>query len=67
MTIKKCKEYCRENGWSIAGVENSKECFCGDKAPTKRIPEFNCNKPCSGGKNEICGGAWALNIFELPG
>lgn len=67
MTIERCKEYCRDNNWAVAGLEYSKECFCGNESPTKIIPDSRCNKPCSGNSQQICGGGWALNIYHLSG
>ena len=67
MTIERCKEYCRENGWAIAGVEWSKECFCGNDIPKERIADSNCNRVCSGDSQQICGGGWAMNIYHVSG
>ena len=67
MTIDKCKQYCFDKGWAVAGLENANECYCGDKAPTELIPNSRCNHMCRGNKKQICGGNWAMNIFHLQG
>ena len=60
MTVEKCKQLCL--GFAYAGVEYSKECFCGNIAPT--ITAQNCNMVCAGNKNQICGGGWAMNVYS---
>ena len=67
MTIEKCKRYCIEKGWAVAGVENANQCFCGDKTPTEVIANSKCDHPCSGNSKQFCGGNWAMNIFRLQG
>ena len=67
MTIDKCKKYCLKNGWAIAGLHNSNECFCGNEFPTEKISPVFCNRTCRGNSSQKCGGAWALNIYYLLG
>ena len=67
MTIEMCKEYCIQNGWAIAGVEYSKQCFCGNEIPTKMISQSKCKHRCRGNSDQMCGGSWAMNIHHLPG
>ena len=67
MTIEVCKDYCRNMGWAIAGTESSNQCFCGNEAPTITGEEGQCNAPCSGNSQQICGGEWAMHIYHLIG
>lgn len=67
MTIEMCKEYCLKNGWALAGVENSDECFCGNHTPTKNLENSSCNYACRGDSQQICGGHWTINIYKLLG
>lgn len=67
MTIEMCKEFCYKNGWALAGVEWSQKCYCGNQPPTKIISDSFCNKRCSGNRQQICGGRWAINVLRLPG
>ena len=67
MTIEMCKKFCHKNGWAIAGVEHFRECYCGNKLPTKILPDSKCNRPCSGNSDQNCGGGYAMNIFYSPG
>ncbi|WRT68981.1 uncharacterized protein IL334_005963 [Kwoniella shivajii] len=66
MTWQKCVSFCSNAGYSIAGVEYSSECYCGNiltngAALTKT--SSSCNMPCSGGSSVTCGGSSALSLF----
>ena len=65
MTIEMCKDFCRTRGWAIAGTESFTECFCGNVAPTERIPASICDRPCGGNSEQICGGDWAMTLHFL--
>ena len=67
ITIENCIEFCSVYGYAFAGVENEKECFCGQNAPTADpLPNSNCNEKCRGDQTQICGGNWAINIYSIP-
>ena len=66
MTVKKCSETCLKSGFKYAGVQYADYCFC-DNFYGRYGKADNCNMPCSGDKNEICGGAWANSVYELMG
>lgn len=60
MSIVACAKFC--GAYKYFGVENGQECYCGNTLPT--VPGGNkCYQKCSG-SNEICGGPWALSVFE---
>jgi hypothetical protein len=42
------------------------QCFCGNKIdPQANLTnDNNCNTPCSGNLDEICGGAWNMSIYR---
>ena len=67
MTVDICKQYCRQNNWAIAGVQNSHECYCGNEISTEKISDSKCNKSCRGNSQQTCGGGWAMNIYSLSG
>ena len=46
MTVEKCLQLCADQGNAYAGVQYSKQCFCGDTAPTETAD--NCDMKCSG-------------------
>jgi len=53
-------------GYILAGVEAGNQCFCGNTniSSSWNAPASDCNTPCSGNSEEICGGAWRMNIYE---
>ena len=51
--------------YSFFGLENGDACFCGfDDSKFVPSPNSECNKPCNGAENEICGGSWRLSLYE---
>lgn len=65
-TPKNCVQLCLQSGFPYAGVEYSRECFCGTDAPpsTAKLPDSSCSMKCSGNTHEVCGGYYAINIYE---
>ena len=67
-TIEICKKLCFEKGYQYAGVEYSKECFCGNNIPKKAAPrQSDCNMDCSGDRSQKCGGGNRLNVYHSAG
>jgi hypothetical protein len=50
MTVQKCIDGCTAAGFSSAGVEYGKECYCGNLAslPNTGAPIEECNMGCLG-------------------
>ncbi|XP_076095742.1 uncharacterized protein LOC143066817 [Mytilus galloprovincialis] len=64
MTVQKCRQFCGKKGFKYAGVEYGIECFCGDVLrKNKKRKESDCKMPCSGNKQQICGGTWRISIY----
>lgn len=65
-TPDKCVQLCLQSGFPYAGVQYGTECFCGSNAPadSTKLPDSTCNMKCSGDPHEICGGYYAMNIYE---
>ncbi|XP_076034140.1 xylosyltransferase oxt-like [Oratosquilla oratoria] len=61
-----CADICYQRGYIYAGVQYSRECFCGneDLPLKKRVKEGECDMPCSGDNNLFCGGFLRIAIFE---
>ena len=62
----RCKEHCKDNGYSFAGVQYGKYCFCGNKRPAKQFlagQQSECNKACAGDSGVMCGGYWRMNVY----
>ncbi|KAF2816474.1 WSC-domain-containing protein [Mytilinidion resinicola] len=65
LTVESCLDACEAAGYSLAGVEYSRECYCGNTliGNNQPISDATCNMPCSGNANELCGGPGALNLY----
>lgn len=62
MTVKTCTDSCRASGYSIAGLEYGRECFCGNSlASTASITDEGCDLRCVGNDREFCGGTERLD------
>lgn len=61
-----CRDTCRANDFSYAGVRGG-QCFCGDEA--KWLSSFlaveagECRTSCPGDGEQTCGGLMKLNVF----
>ena len=52
------------------GLENGNECHCGNPenyAIHGSCPDAGCvcDHPCGGDRDNICGGDWALSIYNI--
>ncbi|KAG8830432.1 hypothetical protein FRC17_004883 [Serendipita sp. 399] len=65
LTPEKCQSLCENAGFSLAGVEFGRECFCGNTimGDNRRSYGGNCLIPCTGDSSKKCGGRDAINIF----
>lgn len=65
MTEGKCIGFCDQRGYSYAGVEYGRECFCGYEisSQSSQVAESDCSFPCAGASGEPCGAGDRLNIF----
>jgi WSC domain len=52
----KCIAACSAAGYIFAATQYNSECWCGNYRPKLVVDEKNCNFPCSGNVNEVCGG-----------
>ena len=64
MTRVGCMNVCHGMGKKLAGVENGKQCMCGDAAK-KASPSKKCSFPCTGNHSASCGGSWAIDIISF--
>lgn len=71
MTNANCVDFCVSKGFSIAGTEFAKQCYCGNSVPADRAPVpglmGNCFMPCSGNNNEMCGGGGLISLYQKCG
>ncbi|RIA97316.1 WSC domain-containing protein [Glomus cerebriforme] len=68
ITVNLCIDYCREGNFKYAGLETSNQCFCGNSYGDmeRLLPSEYCSASCGGNNSQICGGIWALSIYEVP-
>ena len=48
--------------------QDSTHCFCGNQADIPTVTQSspnNCNAVCGGNTSQMCGGYWALSIYQL--
>ncbi|CAO1625703.1 unnamed protein product [Sympodiomycopsis kandeliae] len=62
MTQEYCANHCGQQGFKYSGTEYGSECYCGASLPSTKAE--NCNVQCAGNPSEMCGGSWALNVFD---
>ena len=52
----KCLKICSRKGFKFAGVQNGKECYCGNKfGKYKKLAIKKCSCKCKGNKKVNCG------------
>ncbi|XP_068617178.1 sialate:O-sulfotransferase 2-like [Brachionichthys hirsutus] len=64
MTVLRCQNNCIERGYMYAGLESGAKCFCGEKIFTLNTGDIECNKDCTGEKNQ-CGGVNRLTVYKM--
>ncbi|PVH81976.1 WSC-domain-containing protein [Cadophora sp. DSE1049] len=62
MTPAACKTSCV--GFVYYGVEYGSECWCGNSFPSSTVVSTQCTMPCSGDGAQVCGGSYALNMYN---
>ena len=56
MTLELCFFLCfDDNEYLYAGVQNGKECWCGNVKPKTPSPKYECDEPCGGDPSQNCG------------
>lgn len=67
-TVQSCVEFCSQRGYSHAGLEYGRECFCGNGLRDGYAPREgsmgNCVMKCSGDRAQTCGGRAAMSIYR---
>lgn len=66
MTNEKCGEFCYDRGYAYAGTEYYYECWCGNilADEAEEATESDCNTPCTGDKDQSCGGPDRLTLYK---
>ncbi|KAL3958486.1 hypothetical protein ACCO45_006648 [Purpureocillium lilacinum] len=65
MSNSTCIDHCKSRGYTFAGTECGKECWCGSsiRDDAVRLPDSSCGSPCQGAGGQFCGGDWAISVF----
>ena len=69
LTPATCIQACQEKGFSFAGVQWAKECWCGHTSPPadKIVDQKECNMKCAGDSASKCGGSCRMGVFSTSG
>ena len=64
-TPTECADLCQ--GFRYMGLQDGSQCFCDNDAGglAAMAPEGDCNMPCAGDANTMCGGPWRNSVYEL--
>lgn len=55
-SIPMCIAACAAGGYTYCGTQYGSECWAGNTIPVQKVAEADCNYPCTGAINQICGG-----------
>ncbi|KAF8621390.1 hypothetical protein AX15_007844 [Amanita polypyramis BW_CC] len=68
-TVESCIAACQAQNYTIAGMEYSDECYCGNELVDGAVKgaEADCNMGCAGKATEACGGPNRLSIYSSNG
>eukprot|EP01059_Diplonema_ambulator_P007044 TRINITY_DN1657_c0_g1_i4.p1 TRINITY_DN1657_c0_g1~~TRINITY_DN1657_c0_g1_i4.p1 ORF type:complete len:370 (+),score=104.67 TRINITY_DN1657_c0_g1_i4:104-1111(+) len=56
MNVGYCIGMCASQGYTYAGVQFGRQCFCGNTLPPSKTYATRCYSACSGDPNQRCGG-----------
>ncbi|XP_074646780.1 uncharacterized protein LOC141902787 [Tubulanus polymorphus] len=68
LNIENCKRACQEmksqkGEMRFAGLRNGTKCVCGAGVWELLVADSNCNEPCRGNAEEMCGGENFFSIY----
>ncbi|KDR86115.1 hypothetical protein GALMADRAFT_403030 [Galerina marginata CBS 339.88] len=68
VTIESCTTQCGATGFSIAGLEFGRECWCGNSflVANTTAPAGDCTQACNADHTELCGAASRLSVYTKP-
>ncbi|KAH8659256.1 WSC domain-containing protein [Tricladium varicosporioides] len=67
-TAEYCLSQCAAQGFNAAGMEYSRQCFCGDSNALVTVnpallDDSACNMVCTGNSTQLCGGAGSISYY----
>ncbi|KAH9927682.1 copper radical oxidase [Fomitopsis serialis] len=65
LTVESCIANCTAQNFTVAGLEYSVQCFCGDNLVNGAVTteDSDCNMGCGGNSTEACGGPNRLSVY----
>ncbi|KAG9103600.1 hypothetical protein FRC06_009610 [Ceratobasidium sp. 370] len=67
LTAASCIKACSASGYSLAGTQFGKECWCGKSVNVTGSAGVStaagCDMPCAGDASQICGGNYKMNLY----
>lgn len=68
LTIQSCRDQCLAKNYVYSGVEDGRECWCGneiqDSGDNVIADESSCTKTCPADKNQNCGAGGFINLSK---
>ncbi|ORY82435.1 hypothetical protein BCR37DRAFT_347273, partial [Protomyces lactucae-debilis] len=65
VSVSSCLDACKSSGYNYGGMEAGQECWCSNVAPSAKLLTYaSCGATCKGNSSELCGGGWALSIYN---
>lgn len=66
LVVPDCLDFCEEGGYPWAGVQFSRECWCGHflSAFSEKVDDRQCNTTCDGNVSMACGGSQRLSVYH---
>ncbi|KAJ7481720.1 glyoxal oxidase N-terminus-domain-containing protein [Mycena latifolia] len=66
LTPTSCITKCASLNFTLSGVENGNECYCGNILTNNPVGarDVQCNVPCSGDASQNCGGSYRMMIYQ---
>ncbi|XP_072020008.1 lactadherin-like [Amphiura filiformis] len=69
MTLELCFKHCGSSGHAYAGLQASRQCWCGyvtdNYSRHGTASENECSSPCPGNDQQKCGGHWRNAVYGL--
>lgn len=69
MTVESCVAHCTADNFTLAGLEYSTQCFCGNELidGAVKAPDSDCDMACGGNATEACGAGNRLSVYTSTG
>lgn len=63
-TPAQCAAFCSAKGFQYSGTEYGSECYCGSSITTAQVDDTQCNMPCAGDSQQLCGAGSRLSVYK---